>query len=376
MFARKALLASVTALAAAIAAPVAAAAPVTDCSERDAPLSINSALVDILLSPAAKAIVDKASNGRLSKIPPQFAGTTPPTFAAIMTLKDAAMFTGLSADAVAALDPQLRALPVTEADKVARCARYDNDRPQFDLPKGKPHILLFEKINGFFHADAVPAARKAFTAMAERKGWGIAVTDKGGAINPATLRQFDVVIWNNNSGDVLTLDERKALKSYIESGGGFVALHGAGGDFVYFWDWYADKLLGARFKSHPMAPQFQEARVVVEDPKHPIARGLPKDWRMVDEWYSFKNNPRDAGAHVVLTLDESTYKPIGMGNMDLHMGDHPIAWTMCPGKGRAFYSAIGHRTESYSQPQNLALLESAIEWAADKHRPCEAGSKR
>ncbi|MEP6867677.1 MAG: ThuA domain-containing protein [Novosphingobium sp.] len=363
------------ALAASLAIPAGAvAAPVTDCAGRNAPFSTSSPLVDILLSPAATAVVDKAMNGRLSKLPKQFFGTTAPTFAAILTLKDGAMITGLSSDAVAGLDPQLRALPVTAADKIARCARYDNERPRFDLPKGKPNMLVFQKINGFYHTDAVPAADTAFTAMAARKGWGIAVTDKGGAINPATLRQFSVVVWNNNSGDVLTLSQRKALRSFVENGGGFIALHGAGGDSAYFWDWYIDKVLGVRFTAHPMSPQFQEARVVVEDGNHPIAKALPKEWRMTDEWYSFAESPRKAGAHVILTLDEATYKPLGMGNRDLHMGDHPIAWTMCLGKGRSFYSAIGHRAESYTQPQNVALLEAALDWAADRHQPCESGS--
>jgi type 1 glutamine amidotransferase len=309
-------------------------------------------------------VLDTAVPGRFDKLPPQFAGTKPPTFAAILSLKDAGRFTGMSAEAVATLDPQLRALPVTAADKAARCERYDNEVPRFALAKGKPRILVFDKINGFFHAEAVPAARAAFTAMAERKGWAIAVTDKGGVFNPATLKQFDTVIWNNNSGDVLTLAQRKALKAFVEGGGGVVAIHGAGGDSAHFWDWYVDDLLGARFNAHPMAPQFQEARVAVSNAAHPIAKGLPAEWRMTDEWYSFKNNPRASGANVILTLDEATYKPVGPMNSDLRMGsDHPIAWTKCIGKGRAFYSAIGHRAESYAQPQHLTLLEAAIGWA-------------
>ena len=241
----------------------------------------NSPLVDVLLSPAARAVLNNAAPGRFDRLPPQFAGTEPPTFAAILTLREASRFTGLSADALAALDPQLRALPVTAADKAARCARYDNDRPNLALAAGKPRLLLFEKINGFRDGPSVDAAHAAFLAMATRKGWAIAVTDKGGAINPATLRQFDAVIWNNISGDVLTLAQRRALQQYLESGGGFVAVHGSAGDPVYFWDWYADRLIGARFKAHPMDPQFQDARVVVYNPAHPIARALPR--RMGDE---------------------------------------------------------------------------------------------
>ncbi|MBV1686341.1 ThuA domain-containing protein [Novosphingobium sp. G106] len=341
-----------------------AAAPVTDCPLRDAPFSIDSPLLDILLSPAAKAVMEKTAPGHLDKIPAQFAGTTPPTFAAILSGREASMFTGIKPEALPAIDAALRALPVTAADKVARCARYDNDRPAFNLPAGKSHLLLFEKINGFKDEPSVNAAHAAFVAMAARKGWAVEVTDKAGAFNPATLRQFDAVIWNNISGDVLTLSQRRAFQGWLEQGGAFLGVHGTNGDPVAFWPWFTDTLIGARFLMHPMAPQFQDARVVVDDPSHPIAKGLPREWVMNDEWYSFKSNPRAAGARVIATLDEGTYNPAGMMKMNLRMGDHPIAWTKCIGKGRMFYSAIGHRPETYSEPHYVAMLEAAADWAA------------
>ena len=189
------------------------------------------------------------------------------------------------------------------------------------------------------------------------------------AFNPATLRQFDAVIWNNISGDVFTLSQRRAFRQFLAAGGGFVGVHGTAGDPAYFWDWYADKLIGARFLMHPMDPQFQAARVVV-DKTHPLAGPLPSQWTMTDEWYSFSTNPRKAGARVVLTLDESTYSPVGPGGLDLRMGDHPIAWTNCVNGGRVFYSAIGHRPETYSQPEYVALLEKAIGWAANRGTAC------
>ncbi len=344
-----------------LAKPV-AAKPVTDCALRDAPFSANSPLIDLLLSPAAKVIADKASGGNLSKLPPMFAGTNPPTFAAILTLKEAARFTGMKTDAIADVDKELRALPVTAADKLARCARYDNDVPNFTLPKGKRHVLLFEKINGFKDVPSFNAAHAAFLAMAERKGFTIVSTEKGGVFNAKSLSQFDAVVWNNISGDVLTLSQRKALQDYLVAGGSFIGVHGTAGDPVYFWDWYPDVLIGARFKMHPMAPQFQEARVAVEG-AHPLAAGLPAEWRMSDEWYSFSTNPRSSGSKVIATLDESTYKPVGMMGIDLRMGDHPIAWTHCIGKGRVFYSAIGHIPATYSEPHYVQMLENAVDWA-------------
>ena len=350
-------------------ASAAAARPVTDCPLRDAPFSVDSPLVDLLLSPAARKIVEDATGRSFDKGPPQLVGTKAPTFAAILSLRKASLFTGIKDAALPALDARLAALPVTAQDKAARCVRYDNDLPQVTLAPGKPHLLLFEKINGFKDVPSVNAAHKAFTEMAARRGWAIVATEKAGAFNPAMLRRFDAVIWNNISGDVLTLAQRKAFQGYLAAGGAFVGIHGSAGDPAYFWDWYPDKLLGARFLAHPMNPQFQEARIAVNK-QHPLAAALPTEWRMTDEWYSFTTNPRKIGAQVVLTLDESTYRPVGPMGVDLKMGDHPLAWTNCIGKGRMFYSAIGHRPETYSQPEYVALLEAALGWAATNRNAC------
>lgn len=362
-----------------MAAP-ALARPVTDCPLRDRPYSSSSPLIDILLSPAASAALDSVVPGMSKSFPPTFASTKPPTFAAILSVREAA---GLGAryardpsavrmPDMARIDAALAAVPVTPADRVARCARYDNDVPSFTLQRGRPSVLLFEKINGFKDEPSVNAAHAAFVALAQRKGWNIVATEKAGVFNPATLRRFDAVIWNNISGDVLTLSQRRAFENYIRQGGAFVGVHGTAGDFVYYWDWYVDTLIGARFAGHPMNPQFQEARVVVEAKDHAIGKVLPAEWKMTDEWYSFKNNPRATGATIIAKLDESSYKPEGMMGQNLRMGsDHPIAWTRCVGKGRSFYSAIGHRPETYTEPHYAAMLAAALDWAISDKNACK-----
>jgi uncharacterized protein len=359
---------------AALSATPAMAKPLVDCPLRDAPFSSASPLIDIMLSSEAKAAVESVQPGLLKGIPPFFASTTTPSFAAILSLREAAgMGARFAPDPSKAVVPDmakieaaLKTVPVTQADKVARCVRYDSVPPKLTFPAGKPRILLFEKINGFKDTPSVNAAHAAFTAMAQRKGWAVVTTENGAAFTPAILKQFDVVIWNNISGDVLTLSQREAFKAYMSKGGGFVGIHGSAGDPVYFWDWYVDTLIGARFLAHPMAPQFQDAKVNIDDAAHPIAKGLPASWVMNEEWYSFKNNPRATGSRIIATLDESTYKPDGMGGMNLRMGDHPIAWTRAIGKGRAFYSAIGHRPERYSDAVYVQMLEQGIEWAASR----------
>lgn len=151
-------------------------------------------------------------------------------------------------------------------------------------------------------------------------------------------------------------------------------MHGSGGDPVTFWDWYADALIGARFKGHPMNPQFQDAWINTEA-SHPIARGLPSSGLAHDEWYSFRTNPRAHGARVVASLRENSYSPVGLNGQDLKMGgDHPIAWTRCVGRGRSFYSAIGHLPELYAESGYRRLLGQGVIWAADKgSKDCPGG---
>jgi type 1 glutamine amidotransferase len=335
-----------------------------DCPLRDEPYSVQSPLMDILLNPAAKAIANRHLDGLLDKLPPFFASTEVPSFSAIMDLTRVAAMGGVDLAVLPGLDRELGQLELTDADRADRCRRYDDDAPELALPEGRPRLLLFQKITGFRDGPSVEAATATMYELAREHGWCLVETDRGGVMTPESLTHFDAVIWNNISGDVLTLSQREAFRRYIEGGGGFVGIHGSGGDPVYFWDWYRDTLLGAQFIGHPMDPQFQDARVVVEDNDSGIAAGLAPGWTMNDEWYSFAPNPHSTGATVVASLDESSYSPVGQGGQDLRMGYHPIAWTRSVGSGRSFYSAIGHRPQVYADPNHRRLLVEGIQWAA------------
>lgn len=228
----------------------------------------------------------------------------------------------------------------------------------------RPAVLVFSKTNGFIHKDAIPAAKAALQRIAEHNGWSVYVTDNGAVHNTEQLGQFDAIVWNNVSGDVLTPEQRAAFVAYLENGGGYVGLHAAGDDSHEVWPWYVDTVIRTRFIGHPMNPQFQSAVVRIEAADNPIVSHLPSAWTRTDEWYSFTESPRNQGSHILATLDESTYKPEFYGQ-DLRMGDdHPILWLHCIGRGRVLYSAMGHTAESFDEPEHLELLKRAIAWAA------------
>lgn len=352
-----------TGLAALALAPAVNAEAMLDCPLRDEPYSLSTPVLDVLLNPKAKAVLEKHLPEFLAKAPPMFLKTEAPAFGAIMSVQSMAGMGQASPELIKAIAKDLAKVKLTDADRVARCARYDNEQPEVELPNTEKRVLVFTKINGFDHGISVKAATHSITALAEQQGWGVVVTDKGGAFTPEFLANFDAVVWNNNSGDVLTLSQRKAFKKYIESGGGFLGIHGAGGDPSFYWDWYVEKLIGATFIGHPNNPQFQTARIDVAKNATGVGQSLAPGWSMNDEWYSFAESARKKGVSIIATLDESTYDPGNIFGRDLHMGeDHPIVWSQCVKKGRSLYTAIGHRAEVYHLPENLILLRDALQW--------------
>ena len=242
----------------------------------------------------------------------------------------------------------------------------------------EPAILIFSKTNGFRDDEQIKAANAALEKIAREKGWSSYTTENAAVFNAAQLGRFKAVVWNSTSGDVLTSEQRATFKAWLEQGGGFVGLHGAGGDPSYKWQWYVDELIGVQFTGHTLNPQFQSARLVVEDRTHPATRGLDAEWVRTDEWYSFANSPRAKGYRVLISIDEASYSPREkiplLVDKDLSMGkDHPMVWTHCVGNGRAFYSALGHQARDYAEPKHLEMIAGAMAWAAGLDGPgCDA----
>ena len=244
---------------------------------------------------------------------------------------------------------------------------YETTPPALPANLPRPAILVFSKTNGFRHEEAIPAANALLSQFAKDNGWGIFETENGATFSQEILAKFDAVVFNNVSGDVFTPAQREALKAFIENGGGFVGVHGAGGDMSYAWPWYVGDVIGAQFIGHPMSPQFQQATVRIENATHPATLDLPAEWQRTDEWYSFAASARKPGVTVLATLDEGSYSPEGMFGQELRMGkDHPIVWSHCVGKGRVFYSAIGHTATSYAEPNYRAMLLGATNWVLRK----------
>jgi type 1 glutamine amidotransferase len=149
-------------------------------------------------------------------------------------------------------------------------------------------------------------------------------------MSPAALKNYDAVIFANTTGD-LPLPDKEAFLDWIKSGKGFVGMHSAADTFHGFAG-YLD-MVGAEFKAHGAQV---EVDALNQDQGCPICKHLPADWKVFDEIYQFKNFDRTK-VHGLLTLDKHPN--------DKTPGDYPVAWCKDYGKGRVFYTSLGHRED-------------------------------
>lgn len=216
-------------------------------------------------------------------------------------------------------------------------------------------ILVFSRTLAYRH-EAIGPGTEALRTLGAASGFEVEASEDPSGFNDENLAGFDVVIFLSTTADVLDDGQQAAFERYIRAGGGWVGVHAAA-DTEYDWPWYGQLLGGgAYFKSHP---EIQTVQLEVENATHPAAAHLPASFALQDEWYNFQQNPRSA-VSVLMTLDESSYSP----GADAMGDDHPIAWFHEFDGGRAFYTALGHRSELYTDPLFTQHLLGGIRWAA------------
>ena len=146
------------------------------------------------------------------------------------------------------------------------------------------------------------------------------------------LKNYDGVIFANTTGD-LPLPDPQAFVDWVKAGHAFVGMHSASDTFHGFRPYV--EMIGGEFLTHG-----SQATVdcLNQDAKHAACKHLPATWTVHDEIYLLKSFTRST-VHGLLTLDKEPNKKTP--------GDYPIAWCKQFGKGRVFYTSLGHREDMW-----------------------------
>lgn len=208
----------------------------------------------------------------------------------------------------------------------------------------------------------VATIRTDMTLVTKGEVWGTGDYAKGGpkASRAATLDHYDAVLFYTNGETGLSDEQKRDLLAFVHADGkGFIGVHSAAAT-AYGWPEYG-RMLGGVFDNHPW--KVTAARVIVERPDFPAMQGWSTGMTLTDEHYQMRAGPysrRDVD--VLARLDPQS---VDLTNPGVHRADRdfPVAWIKRYGKGRVFYSGLGHTEESWDDPRVQSMLLEGIRWA-------------
>ncbi|KIL85908.1 hypothetical protein FAVG1_10877 [Fusarium avenaceum] len=232
------------------------------------------------------------------------------------------------------------------------------------------NVLLVTKTRGYRH-DCIPSLISAFSSLP------FTVKPTEDTTDILSLSNFDVVALGHNTDEFLTEEEVDSLLSFVENGGGIVGIHAATSGMRTNSKY--TRILGEVFNGHP-PPQWMT--LVVENPEHFInnheplsgpgsapSSALPcsvkidsvpaKHFPWFDEVYTFKSHPR-------AVTDRTVLLSVKEDNHEDGTDGFPLSWSQTVGKGRVYYTALGHFDEAYQDPWFMESIRRAVIWAANK----------
>jgi len=232
-------------------------------------------------------------------------------------------------------------------------------------PQVRKKLLAIGEEKGYRH-EAVTHALSTIEQLGRESGlWDTcirtdteALTKKKLEYNAKNLNDFDAVVFY--TGGNLEMDDQKKADflSFIhDDGKGFVGIHSAA---ITFTDWpeYGE-MIGGYYDEHPWMTF--NAPIIVEEPAFPGMSQWPHSFTIKDEIYQIKLFSRDE-CNVLMRLDASK---LNLDNPWVHRQDKDfaVAWAKMYGKGRVFYSTLGHVDENWDSPSLRKMYAEAIKWA-------------
>lgn len=223
-----------------------------------------------------------------------------------------------------------------------------------DFSSASPkRVLIFTRMEDYVHG-STPAQASWVRNACRDMGWEGIVTDDHSLLEKPSTEVFDLIVFANNSGQILD-PNNEILTQHIAEGRGVMGIHAALACFLNGEDASGEtimapttdifeKIFKAHFKNHPPV---QSGKVMV-DKKVAAEIGLddlPYQFVHTDEFFNFTSNPCDEGeVTVVAYADESSYSGGLMGEK------HPLVWYHTVGERKApvFYCALGHFSHFYN----------------------------
>jgi len=191
---------------------------------------------------------------------------------------------------------------------------------------------------------------RIFADLLKGHGFAVELSDSLDAyLDAAKLAGLDLVVQHWTMGEI-GKEQWAGLNQAVRGGVGIAGVHGGLGDsFRKNTDFQF--MVGGQWVAHPGG--IIDYTVNIVDHADPVTAGLDH-FRMRSEQYYMHVDPSN---HVLATT-----------TFEINGCTMPAAWKRMWGRGRVFYSSLGHVAADFDVPEALAIIERGMCWAADGKR--------
>jgi type 1 glutamine amidotransferase/HEAT repeat protein len=265
----------------------------------------------------------------------------------IKTTRDHVKVNGLEFFAIGASAKALAPVQPAPAAPVAKAA------------PGQIRVLLLSGANNHNWSETTASIKKVY---ATNPKFFVTVNETPWDMTPDSLTSCDVVFFNWNTFGKDKREWSQAMKDafipWVKKGGNVVIFH-AGGSIFYNWPEFMS-LIGGTWEKGTFHPAQQEYTVKIDNPDHPITKGL-KDFVTFDEpWQKLSNRNPERKVLATTTIPKEKTGKVGGGSGETEV----MAMTTELEKGRCFNLVLGHSGKSIENEGCTALILRGTEWAA------------
>jgi type 1 glutamine amidotransferase/HEAT repeat protein len=231
--------------------------------------------------------------------------------------------------------------------------------PVAQAAPGQIRVLLLTGANNHNWQETTASLKKVY---ATNPKFFVTVNESPWDMTPDSLTSCDVVFFNWNTFGKDKREWSQAMKDafipWVKKGGNVVIFH-AGGSIFYNWPEFMS-LIGGTWEKGTFHPAQQEYTVKINNPDHPITKGM-KDFVTFDEpWQKLSNRNPDRKVLATTTIPKEKTGKVGGGTGEPEV----MAMTTELEKGRCFNLVLGHSGKSIENEGCTALILRGTEWAA------------
>jgi type 1 glutamine amidotransferase len=238
-------------------------------------------------------------------------------------------------------------------------------RQAFATPSKPRTLLVIESLHGMSH-DTIPHTNVMLDRFGATTGaWKAVFSNDLTNLLPGRIETYDAIFLNSIVGELFADPAvRASVAAFVEKGGGLIGIHGTPWASRN-WDAFTE-MIGAKDAPH----RIEQGILRVYDRESPITKplgGQPLDFK--EEYYRFHidgaRRLRWNDVRVLLTvdLDDPAVEPRPWTGYTRADRIYPVSWIRTYGRGRIFYTSMGHMPETFMTPSLVGHVLAGVQYA-------------